>query len=602
MAPKVKKGDGVSTQPPRPPRKWLLVGGVVVLVGAGLGGTWFWRAHSNAARIESVLPNPPALSGKAEILAGLLADAERKAKTPSSTTEGVAELGRLYHANDFIAEAAVCWEFLRHEQPNEPRWLYYLADIRRLQSEYSDHAELLEKTLALAPDYAPAHLQLANLVFKSGDLAAAARHYELRLRALPKDPYARLGLARIALQQHRRDDAKSLLQQLLADSPHFSSGHNLYAELLAAEGSEDDANRHRWLGRETLRYREPADPWLDELRAWCYDYDRLCVFGTIEFQADQFDPAANYFERAIRVDRHRPDAYELLGSLYLKRGDAARARSLLETALPLLPPTKSSRIVAFLSQAQRELKQPAEALQTARLGLQQAGPHADLLDALAHALAETGQHEEAVTTWQDALAKSPGDAGMNFNLAKSYLALRRLDDALAALDRSLTLQPTYLPTLLLRGEIELQANHLDVAENYLRPAFESHPEDPDVRRLFAQLHLRRAAAAEASGDRNNAERHYRDGLLVDDQHPELLVRLGLFYLLNNRPDEAVRPLASFHQLQPESAPGCLFLGQAYLATNDPAKARELLTKGVQLAERSGNSRIANECRALLQRL
>ena len=590
MAPKVKRSKTA----------WLVLGVLGVLVG--VVGTWTWREHALATSVKTTLPTRPDFAGKPMILGELLAQAGNKAESSKTRLEGMAELGRLYHANGFIAEAEACWQWLRSEQPREARWSYYLADSRRAKSDQPGMTAFLRETLDLAPDYAPARLQLANLQFKSGEPAEAQHNYRLRLEALPQDPYARLGLARLALQAGQKDEAVAVLELLLKDTPHFSTAHNLYAELLAAAGDDPGARKHRWLGRETLRYREAEDPWLDELLAWCYDYERLCVLGTIELQTEQHDRAHAYFERAIGIDAGRSDAHELLASVYLKRGDARGARDLLERALPRLTGKNASGIFTSLSLAYRLLHQPDEAIRIARLGLEQAGRQPELLDALGLSLADAGRHVEAIEAWQAALAQDPGDAAMNYQLARTYLALRRLDDALAALDRSLTLQPSYLPTLLLRGEIELQANHLDLAERYLRPAFDSHPEEPQARRLLAEWHLRSGTAAESKNDSTAAERHYRDGVTLDENHPELLVRLGLFYLGHDRPADAVAPLTSYHARQPESAPGCLFLGQAYAATHQRDQARAILNKGIQLAERSGNTKTAQHCRRLLQRL
>ena len=561
-----------------------------------------WRHYTLATQVQTALPARPNLAGLPAILGELLEQAEQKAESSNTRIEGAAELGRLYHANGFVTEATACWRLLQSEQPHEARWSYYLADLSRATSDHAAMTELLKDTLRLAPDYAPARLQLANLQFKSGEPANAERNYRLRLEAMPQDPYARLGLARLALQEGRMDQARELLEALLKYTPHFSTAHNLYAEILAAAGDIAGADKHRWLGRETLRYREAEDPWWDELQAWCYDYERLCVLGTIEFQTEQHDRAQAYFERAIRADPSRSDAYELLAGLYLKRNGAGRARELLERAMPNLTGVKSSGIFTSLGLAYRQLKQPAEAVRVARLGLEQVGQQPELLDALGQALAESGKHEEALDAWQAALAKNPGDAGINYNLARSYLEQRRLDDALDALDRSLTLQPSFLPTLLLRGDIELQAGHLEAAEKYLVPAFDSHPEEPQARRLLATWHLRSGIAAESKQDPAVAERHYQDGLALEGRHPDLLVRLGRFYVVNARYAEAIELLESYHQQQPDDAPGCLFLGQAYAATNHRDKAREILSKGLQLAEQLGNATVANQCWRILQQL
>lgn len=587
---------------PRFRRAWLLAAGLTLLVALGAGSVFVWRNHRVVARVEAALPAPPDLSGQPAILTERLAEAAARTRSARTATEGLADLGRLYHANHFLNEAAACWRFLRAEQPTEARWCYYLADLSRITGDQAGMSALLKETLRLAPDYSPARLQLANLRFKSGDHTEAARHYRLRLDQVPQDPHARLGLVRLAQLEGRSADVRSQLGELLRDSPHFATAHNLYAEILAADGDEAGAARHRWLGVETLRFRDAADPWLDELQDWCYDYGRLCSLGTLEMQTENRARAAALFERAIRLQPGEPTAYELLAALHLKHQEPAAARDLLEAALPALHGKKSPLPYTLLGQAYRALQQPAEAVRAAQLGLAQAGEQPELLDALGLGLAASGRHDEAVAAWQRALARAPDDAGINYNLATSLLALGRLDDALAALDRSLTLQPTFLPTLILRAEIELEAGHLDRAEKYLQPAHASQPNDPQIRRLLATWHLKSGAAAEAKSDPAAAEKHYRDGLALDADHAELHVSLGAFCLVQSRPADAIVPLTAYHRLQPENAEGCLFLGQAYAGAGRREEAREMLTKGAQLAERIGRTRTAQHCRHLLQQL
>jgi predicted Zn-dependent protease len=590
---------------PRPMRRrrvaWLSLG-LLLLTALGTAAGVAWKQHRELAEVRAGLPVRPDLTGRPALLGELLERADSLTQSWASALEGVAELGRLYHANGFHHEASVCWQILRTAQPAEARWCYYLADLSRIGSDHDATNTLLHETLRLAPHYAPARLHLANLQFKSGEREKAARNYRLHLEAVPTDPHARLGLARLAVQEGHTAEARRQLEVLLKDAPHFASGHNLYSEILAADGDAAGAERHRWLGQETLRYRDAGDPWLEELQAWCHDYERLCMLGTLELQTENRAKAQALFERAIALQPDNATAYELLGDLHLKRNEPAKARPLLEQAFAREAGQKTPMLFNLLSQAHRQLGQAAEAARIARAGLAQIGEQPELFDALGLALAASGEHEEAITAWQAALSRQPNDAGINYNLATSLLALGRLDDALAALDRSLTLQPMFLPTLLLRGEIELEAAHLDRAEKYLRPAFTSHPENPRARQLLAKWHRRMGAAAEAKNDPTSAERHYRDGLTLDANHGELQVSLGLFYLVQARPTEAIDPLASYHRSNPESPQGCVFLGQAFAASGKRDEAREILSKGVMLGERAGNARIAEHCRRLLQQL
>ena len=582
-------------------RKWI-ASCILTVVALGIGAVALWRSAPSAAVIDAALPPVPDLSARPSIMGDSVSKAMAETRASDTRWHGIATLGRLYHANNFHAEAAACWQLLRAREPHEPRWWYYLADLRRSAGDQEGMAALLQETLRLAPGYAAARLRMADLQFKTGQVEAAETNYRLRLATLPRDPYARLGLARVALQSGRGEDASQLLETLLKDAPHFSTAHNLYAECLAAAGDESGAARHRWLGQETLRYREAEDPWLDELDTWCHDYERLCARGTLEFLGERHDLAVDYFTRAISLEPGEPRAYELLAGLHLARNEPGKARELLTTALPGLTGRKSHRYFTTLSRACRELDRHDEAIRVAREGLAQAVDEPELYDALGTALADAGRHEESVDIWQAGLERSPNDASMNYNLAISLLELRRLDDALAALDRSLTLQPTFLPTLLLRGEIELRAQHLELADKYLRPALQAHPESLQARRLMAVWHLQMGIAAEAMRDNAGAEQHYRAGLALGDGPPDLLVRLGVLCLVSKRFAEALEPLNAYHSLYPQDPHACLFLGQAYAATGQRDKAREILTTGARLADEAGKTATAHNCRRILEKL
>jgi tetratricopeptide (TPR) repeat protein len=605
-----KKKTGANEQQPEVPvgavppgGRWRWIGLVVVgvLLGAGLVYAWHW--HGLVGRVQAALPALPDLSGKPVVLSESLAKAEALTRAHGSALAGVTEMGRLYHANNFKREAEACWRLLHAEQPHEARWDYYLADLRRDASDYEEMATLLGETVRLAPDYAPAWLRLAEYQFKTGRLDEAERGYQHRLALIPDDPYARLGLARVALQRGKHNGAKVLLEQLIKDAPGFSTGHNLYAELLASEGNETEAAHQRFLGRETGRFRDADDPWLEELQKWCYDYEHLCVLGTVEYQTAHGDRGKSFFERAIQLRPGDPFAYELLGSLYLKLNDPGKARDTLEQGLVQAKAGQPSALFYInLSRAYRDLKQPVEAEQRARLGLAEVGPQYELYESLGQALGDQGRAGEANAELQKAVELNPYDSNVNYNLALSFLNLRRLDDAMAALKRSLVRQPTFPSTLSLLSKIELDSGRWEDAIQYLQPLYNSHPEMPEARQLMARWHLAAGTDAENKKDHVAAENHFRQGLAIDRNLPELQASLGVLYLIQGRFPEAVAPLENYHRLQPANPQSALFLGQAYAATGRRDEARRTLAEGVEVAERAGNTVTAQHCREILQQL
>lgn len=583
-------------------RRWWRLWLLAALAALSLWGGFAWRQHAVVSEIRTGLPARPEVASWPAKFVEQVAAAETMARTPSTALSGVTELGRLYHANGFKREAEACWHLMLDRQPREPRWRYYLADLRRAESDNTGMTAFLRQTLELAPDYSPAHLQLANLQLKLGDLTGAERDYRARLALVPRDPYATLGLVRIALQRKRTEEARALLEEILKDAPNFATAHNLYAEILTAAGETNQANWHRWLGVETLRYVEPADPWLDEMQLWCYDYDRLCVLGSVASLRENQDQAKELYERAIELSPDELDAYQLLSVTYLKQERPEQARDLLEQARSRVTKGDLTPLFTQLCRAYRMLRQLTEAERLARQGLAQIGDKAELFETLGLILADMERHQEAVAAYEAALARNPNDASTNYNLAVSLLSLRRLDDVLEALDRSLTLQPTFPPTLLLRGRIEMAAGHWEQAERCLRPVFESHPENTEARRLLAGWHRHMGEQAEQNKDLASAERHYREGSLIDPHNVELLGRLGAFYLVHARFADAVEPLESWHRLQPGHAQGCLLLGQAYAGAGRQEQAREVLAKGALLADQTGDARTAARCREAARRL
>jgi len=607
---------------PSPARSGAARTGIIVVVFVLFGATavflvWpRWREARAAAFLRRAIPVLPARVAPKE-LADRLARADAQVREKKNAIAGAAELGRLYQANGYTAEAEQCWRALEHLRPKDAHWPYYLADLARARSDYSAMEEALQRAVELDPGYAPAWLRLADWQLKNGQSDAAFANYNRRLALVPKDPYARLGLARIALQKGDRAAAGAILAELVQDTPSFSTGHNLYAEYLIANGDTSGASRQRWLGRETGRFRDADDPWLDELTARCYDYQRLLVLGTLDYQTERGDKGESFFRRAIQVQPHAYPAYEQLGRVYLKNHDAARAKDILEEGLrraaetsrenqdPKATPafTRPSQMYYVdLSQAYRELKQPEKAVAIVREGLAKLGDNLELEDTLGIALGALGNYDEAIEALHRALAFNINDSDSNYNLALCLKAEGRESEALEALHRSLVLQPTFPAALIILARREMERGDLEEAEKYIQPLYDSHPEMKEVRDLALDWRLQKAKAAEARKDYAEAERNYKGALGIDQNDPSLVSHLGTMLLVAGQPQQALPWLESFHKMRPDDARGALYLGQAYAMQGRLPEAKQILTEGIAAAEHAHAAETATHLREILNSL
>lgn len=582
----------------------LRVAAIVAFAAVAYSGAVAWRAVQRPARIAAALPALPAdLAAKSAELEKRVTAADTRARGSEGQLDAVAELGFLYHANGFLREAETCWSLLRNEQPRDGRWPYYLADLRRTAGDDTAVEELLAETVRLAPDYAAAWLKLADLEFKTGRMDRAEPRYRKRLELLPADPYARLGLARIAQQRENRSEARDLIEQIVLDTPGFSTAHNLLAEMLAAEGKAGEALRHRNLGRETGRYREADDPWLDEMHEWCFDPKRLALLSSMAYQAQRGDRGVALIERAAALAPDDPATLDLLGTLHLQLNEPAKAETAFARALQL-PDTANRRVMLAvkLADALRMQRRYDEALRLVRDELARAPSAYELHNQLGATLADLGRIEESVAAYRRAVELVPNDTDSNYNLGAGLLALGRQEEGVRHVRQALVLQPTYPRALIVLGRMALEAGRLDEAFHYLKPLHDSHPRQAMARQLFAQYFLRAGEAAAARNDRAAAEQHYRAGLKVEPDHADLNAALGVHSLLQGRLNDALAPFEAFRRLRPEDPQSALFLGQLYAQLGRFAEARKVLTEGRDLAERTGNRATARHCREILEHL
>jgi tetratricopeptide (TPR) repeat protein len=514
----------------------------------------------------------------------------------------VATLGRLYHANGYLAEAAACWDHLQASDRRNARWTYYQADVRRQQSDYAGMLRHLEQTVALDPTYAPAWLQLADSRFKTGEYPAASAAYQRRLELVPADPYAQLGLARIAHQQAQLTEAGRRLDELLDGNPEFASARNLLAEILAAQGDQDRSERERIRGGNAPRFRPAPDPWLDELLVDCYDYETLCIRGTMAAMTGHETEALAWFERARQLYPDRFAAHEALGNVYLDRRDGPRALAQYERALATPEARPSARFYVHLARAHRLAGQTENALQVLQQGLGALGSDWELHDALGTLLLEQDDVPGALAAHRAAVRANPAETGAAYHLAVALLASGQADEGVAELQRAYTLNPAHAPTLSLFARLEMESGRWRSALTYLTPLYAAQPELEEARSGMLQALLFAGQEAEQEKELSVAEKHYREGLRIEPDHAQLLSRLGQLLLAQRRLPEAIEHLTRYHELEPASDESTLLLVQAFARAGHASSARQVLQEAAQHAERDGRLPSAQRYRNLLQRL
>ena len=403
----------------------------------------------------------PTLSGVDEHVKVELAEAHRQwqtAVTANSDMPQQAELaGRLgmlalAYEQNALADQALAWA--RQAQPGDYRWCYLQAQSARAAGDLDAARADLREALRLAPDYAPARWQLAEMLLQVQQYDQAR---DLLGPVASDEPAALLGLrGRLALARKDFAEAARSLRAALKLEPDASRLQYPLGLALRGLGQEQAA-------RKALSERgdgSPAidDPLMDEVRELASGARVLVV------RAGQAALGGNY---AAAIPLYRQA---------LAQADEPQTR--LNLAISLA-----------------RAGQPAEAEIEYRKVIAADPSRADALFALGTLLASQGRDAQAVPVYQQAVDLHPQDADAYFNLANALRRLGQFREAEQGYAQVLELDPARANASLGRALMLSQLEQWARAESVLRAGLQA---SPGHTRLQLELARLLAAAPDAS--------------------------------------------------------------------------------------------------------
>lgn len=445
--------------------RWLAVM-AALLIAAGAVAWPAWRARVRHSALLAALPPRPECRAFPEAFSQRLATAEARVRVGPDRLAALAELARLYHANGFFDEAARAYRALLDAEPHNPRWPHLLASILASYGQGDEARPLLERTVALAPQYLPARLRLAETLLKQNQLAAAAAAYGEALEREPGQAYALLGLARCAVAENRWPVAQQRLEQLARIHPDFGQGWKLLATVYAESGNEPAAARARARGDAASRFCAAPDPWLDELMRECYDPYRLGIQAETLMRTGRHSEALELFERALTLAPDDASLHRQLAALFTERKQPAQTRAHLERAVALAPRDADNWLALVVALRRAG---DVEAFDRAlAAGLKNCPDAIGLLYERGNRLAAAGQLDAALAAFQEIRRLQPNEAEIAVAMAELYLRLNRGDDAARELNAALAAAPENPPALILLARRTIAAGSEIDARDLLR--------------------------------------------------------------------------------------------------------------------------------------
>jgi len=296
---------------------------------------------------------------------------------------------------------------------------------------------------------------------QAGDLEAAAALYEKIVAEAPDAARVRSNLGAVYVRLGRYDDALAQYRAALATENDPAIRFNLAVALQKSGQLEEAAKEaaklvERFPDRpepalllagceaEMGQYQKVVDL-LRPLAARHADVKGIApLLGTALLELGRTDEAEKVLDPIFRDNT--PESHVLLASMLEKRGEWVKARQELELARAKNPNLPLANFLWGMSLMNDQSSDWAGAEDAFRKELAINPTHFEANFYLGNLLRQEGNHAEAVQYLERAARLREGDLAVEFSLGAAYLALGRLDEAQALLEKVEKSTPDHLPT------------------------------------------------------------------------------------------------------------------------------------------------------------
>jgi predicted Zn-dependent protease len=312
-------------------------------------------------------------------------------------------------------------------------------------------------------------LLLGEAALRCGQYTKARSAFREVLAARPDDLTASLRLARIDFLEARYQDSLKQLDWILARSPEEREARALRSRIKLRledlEGAAADARRWSEIS--------PADP------------EPLTILGSVMMRQGNASEAIALLRHAVELDPGHLESRLELARAYQRTGDKRRAEETFREA----------------GRLEREQRRRARAR-----------AEASYLRIHALDLLEKGKPDQALQSFDDALAHDPTDSDLLREAGEAALTAKDPHRAKEYMDRAVKIAPSRAAIRLSRGKALLALGETEAAILDLQEAARLDPADPAPHHLLAQAYdaLHRP---EAEQERTTAESLEHQGML-----------------------------------------------------------------------------------------
>jgi tetratricopeptide (TPR) repeat protein len=209
-----------------------------MVVTAGCGGRDVESTHAES------LPTPDDLEFvKRQLVLDAVNGAQDEIRREPGSTMAWAQLGHVYLAHQWDAEAAECYRRAIEIDPNNVHWFYLLGRSLLLIDLEGSHAAFA-RFIELNDSYPLAYMWAGITAKRLSRTEEARRHFQRAFDLDPSNQVIALYLGKMALEEGKYESARDLLEKVIAIDPSSKKSHAALSEAYTALGQDDRARQH----------------------------------------------------------------------------------------------------------------------------------------------------------------------------------------------------------------------------------------------------------------------------------------------------------------------------------------------------------------------
>lgn len=463
---------------------WRAAAILLAVAGVAWVGSDALVRRAQAAR----LPVPPDPSTVPLAVQRDIVDADAAARANPTSAALVGDLGVVYHASLLNAHAQQAYARAEQLAPSDWRWTYYRGLLHDERGEHDAAYEAFARVAATDTTHGLAWFRLAEIAFKQGRSDVAEQAYLKALAApalrntiaaapprvtTPLAAYAEFGLARLALERNRPDEAGARLAALVKTNPRFGPAQTLLLHLPeTVDGSEEGVA----LRDSSRAYVPVTDPLLDDIVRRSLHTDLLLKHAALAARGG--DRAWREFlaRRALTANPRGLDVLLEMASMLQASGRHTDALEYLRQCEEVAPGDHHTLVEQGRSLAELDRLDEAEQVLRRAVRVRDAAAEYNL----GTVLDRKERWEEARTHYERALAIDPFHARAMNNLAVGFDRHGQTTMALALYARALEAAPTNAETYSNLGSALIQQRRFAEAIRALESAITLDPDAPDA--------------------------------------------------------------------------------------------------------------------------